>query len=56
LEEKATKNFSEHNAKNFRLKMSYRYREIIKNKNVSLTYDVNDHVYADQNPSNFVRI
>jgi len=29
-----------------RLKILYRYRDIIKNENISLTYDVNDHVYS----------
>jgi len=35
--------FSEHNAKKIRLKIPYRYREIVKkNEAISLSYDVND--------------
>jgi len=30
--------------KKFHVKIPYRYREIVKN-NVSLTYDVNEHIY-----------
>jgi len=32
--------------KKFRLKILYRYREILKNELISLSYDVNDHVYS----------
>jgi len=36
-----------------RLKIPFRYREIAKNKNNSLSYDVNGHVYSkNQNPPN----
>jgi len=32
--------------KKIRLKIPLCYREIVKNKNISLSYDVNDHVYS----------
>jgi len=38
--------FSEHNAKNFHLKISYRHREILKTEVISFSYDVNGYVYS----------
>jgi len=41
--------------KRFRLKIACRYREIVKqNDMVSLSYDVNDHVYSKSKPIYFV--
>jgi len=40
------KSISEHDAK-IRLKISFRYREIVKKtENILLSYDVNDQVYS----------
>jgi len=39
---------------NIRLKIPYRYGEIVKKQSISLNYDINDHVYSIQNPSNYV--
>jgi len=33
-----------------------RFREIVKNKIISLSYDVSDQVYSSQNSPNYVQI
>jgi len=38
--------FSKNNAKKSSEKIPFHYREIEKNENISLSYDVNDHVYS----------
>jgi len=45
---KNAKKFSKQNSK-FRLKIPYRYREILKKEINSLNYDVNAHVYFKSN-------
>jgi len=47
---------SEHNAKKIHLKISYLYWEIVKIENISLTYDVNDHVNSKLKSINYAII
>jgi len=42
---------------NLLLKISHRYRKIVKTEMISISYAVNNHVYSkSQNPFNFVRV